>query len=490
MTVVRSRVEPTSITFPEGFRWGAATAAYQIEGATRAAGRGRSIWDTFAATPGRVHQGHTGDVACDHYRRYRDDIALLADLGMGTYRFSIAWPRIKPDGSGPTNRAGLDFYDRLVDELCARGVEPMVTLYHWDLPQALEDRGGWTARSTAEAFAEYAATVVDRLGDRVPTWTTLNEPYCSAFLGYGDTHHAPGRGDPQAAFRAVHHLLLGHGLAAQALRAGGANEVSITLNVTHVEAVDPDDPHDLAAARRVDGLSNRLFSDALLRGEYPDDMLPLFERFGALSAIHHGDLATIATPIDLVGLNYYNPSWVRARIGAPASPAFPGTEGVEFVDPGLSTTDMGWPVDASGLTKALLRFAADHPGMPVMITENGAAYSEQVVDGRVSDPDRIAFLDSHLQAAHDAISEGVDLRGYLVWSLLDNFEWAHGYDKRFGIVHVDYRTQQRIPKDSARWFSGVIRANGLPAATEDAAWPAMPGRRHAQPPPPGGHALR
>ncbi|MEU8007991.1 GH1 family beta-glucosidase [Catellatospora sp. NPDC049111] len=450
-----------AVRFPAGFRWGAATASYQIEGAAADDGRSPSIWDTFARTPGKVFEGHSGDVACEHYFRYREDVALMKQLGLGTYRFSVAWPRIKPDGSGPVNSRGLDFYDRLVDELLDKGIDPMVTLYHWDLPQVLEDRGGWTNRDTAHYLADLATATIARLGDRVRTWTTLNEPWCSAFLGYGSGVHAPGRQDPRATFEAVHHLMLGHGLAARALRAGGAREVSLTLNLTDVRPLTPADPHDQAAARLIDGLQNRLFLDPALRGRYPQDMLALFERFGAAGVIQAGDESLIAAPIDLLGVNYYQPALVRAQVGAHSGQAHPGSEGVEFVTQSAPVTAMDWPVDPTGLSDLLLRLAADYPGVPLMVTENGAAYTDVVEGDRVADDERIAYLDGHLRAAHAAIEGGADLRGYLAWSLLDNYEWGYGYGKRFGLVHVDYATQRRLPKDSAHWYAEVIGRNGL-----------------------------
>ncbi|MDI1465835.1 GH1 family beta-glucosidase [Catellatospora sp. KI3] len=450
-----------ALRFPQGFRWGAATAAYQIEGAVQEDGRTPSIWDTFARTPGKVFHGHTGDVACDHYHRYRDDVALMAGLGVGTYRFSLAWPRIKPDGSGPVNGRGLDFYDRLVDELLAKGISPMATLYHWDLPQVLEDRGGWTNRDTAYYFADLAAAAVARLGDRVATWTTLNEPWCSAFLGYAAGVHAPGREDPTAAFQAVHHLLLGHGLAVRALRDGGAREVSLTLNLARVRPDDPADPHDLAAVHLIEGLHNRLWLDPVLRGAYPADMLALFRRFGADHVIRPGDDAIIAAPIDFLGVNYYQPARVRAALGVDGGPANPGTEGAEYVAQDLPVTAMDWPVDPSSFYELLMWLSDGYPGTPMMITENGAAYDDVLVGDRVADTDRVGFLDGHLRAVHQALAEGADVRGYLAWSLLDNYEWGYGYGKRFGIVHVDYDTQRRTLKDSARWYAAVIGRNGL-----------------------------
>jgi beta-glucosidase len=463
-TVTSTSAQPalSGITFPDGFIWGAATASYQIEGAAQEDGRGPSIWDTFSRTPGKVHAGHTGDVACDHYHRYAEDVALMADLGLASYRYSIAWPRIQPDGRGPVNSRGLDFYDRLTDELLGQGIDPVVTLYHWDLPQVLEDLGGWPNRETAEAFAEYAQIVHRRLGDRVSTWTTLNEPWCSAYLGYGSGRHAPGRQDPAATFAAVHHLLLGHGLAAEALRAAGAETISITLNPSVVFPVDPDNTADREAVRILDGLSNRMFLDPLLKGQYPVDMLEHMARFTDLSYIRDGDLATINAPIDVLGINFYQPSYVAAKPGAPAAPDQPGSEGIATRAPQGPVTDMNWLIEPSGLSHVLKRIHQDYPGTPLLITENGAAYPEGPSDdGAVHDTKRIEYLDGHLRACHDALAAGVDLRGYFVWSLMDNFEWAEGYAKRFGIVHVDYHTQERVLKDSAKWYREVIRRNGI-----------------------------
>jgi beta-glucosidase len=458
----------STLRFPENFVWGAATAAYQIEGAARDDGRGPSIWDTFSRTPGKVFAGHTGDVACDHYHRYADDVALMAELGLKAYRFSVAWPRIQPDGTGPVEPRGLDFYDRLTDALLAKGIDPIVTLYHWDLPQPLQDRGGWTSRETAEHFAEYAAVVHGRLGDRVRTWTTLNEPWCSAYLGYGNGVHAPGVRDAGAAFAAVHHLLLGHGLAARALRAAGAETVGITLNPADVQPADPDSAADAAAVRLIDGLQNRIFLDPLTGEGYPADVLEHISRLVEPTFIGDDDEKLIAAPIDLLGVNYYSPTYVAGRPGAAGSDVFPGSEGaVEVLPPSGPLTEMGWAIEAAGLGRLLDRLSADYPALPLMVTENGGAFpdraTEQGPDGteRIADSDRIAYLDGHLRAAHAAISRGVDLRGYLVWSLLDNFEWAEGYRKRFGIVHVDYRTQRRTPKSSARWYQEVISRNGL-----------------------------
>ncbi|WP_235557924.1 GH1 family beta-glucosidase [Sphaerimonospora mesophila] len=446
--------------FPDDFVWGTATASYQIEGAVSAAGRGASIWDTFSHTPGKVADGHTGDVACDHYHRYAEDVRLMADLGLKAYRFSIAWPRIQPTGAGPVNAEGLGFYDRLVDELLGRGIAPYATLYHWDLPQALEDLGGWTERDTAFRFADYALAVHDRLGDRIRTWTTLNEPWVSAFLGYCSGVHAPGRRSPAAGFRAAHHLLLGHGLAASALRSAGAAELALTLNLGTILGEDEE------AVARVDALLNRQFLDPALRGRYPEEVLEIAAGHGGLDHIRDGDLAVINQPIDLLGVNYYCPTTVSRSPGEPANPDYPGTEDIRFVPPTGPVTSMGWPIEPASLETLLVRLSRDYPEVGLLITENGAAFEDGVTDdetgaGRVHDPERIAFLDGHLRAAHAAIAAGADLRGYLVWSLLDNFEWAYGYHKRFGIVYVDFSTQRRLPKDSALWYREVIQRNGL-----------------------------
>jgi beta-glucosidase len=432
------------IEFPEGFLWGAATASYQIEGAATADGRVPSIWDTFSHTPGKVTDGHTGDVACDHYHRYAEDVAIMADLGLKAYRFSVAWPRY--------GTPGFDFYDRLVDSLLAAGISPVATLYHWDLPQSLQDRGGWTNRDTAQRFAEYAAGVYERLGDRVATWTTLNEPWVSAFVGHASGRHAPGVTDPAAAFTAAHNLLLAHGLGVSALRAAGARSISLTLNLTPILG-DPE------PATLVDGLANRLFLDPVLRGAYPDDVLAHIERF---TKVDLGDLPVISQPIDVLGLNYYTVNQVRTDPAGAGHPEYPGTEGITWVPPEGPLTEMGWGINPEGREELLLRLSRDYPGTPLMITENGAAFPDRPgPDGQVDDADRVAFIDAHLCAAHRAIEGGADLRGYFLWSLLDNFEWAHGYHKRFGAVRVDYETQARTLKSSARWYRDVIAKGGL-----------------------------
>ena len=441
------------MSFPDGFQWGVATASYQIEGAVSEDGRAPSIWDTFAHTPGAVRDGDTGDVADDHYHRWAEDVELIAGLGVDLYRFSLAWPRLQPSGRGALNQAGVDFYARLVDALLERGVQPWVTLYHWDLPQALQDDGGWPERDTAERFAEYAALVHEQLCDRVGIWTTLNEPWCSAFLGHAQGRHAPGIQDDEAALRAAHHLLLGHGMAVRAMRERApANRFGLTLNLTPTDPAS-DDPADVDAARRIDALANRLFLDPVLLGRYPEDVPPL--------PVQDGDEAIIAQPLDLLGVNYYFRQLARGGVNGDGPSPWVGARDVEFVARGLPRTEMGWEIDAQGLYDVLGRVHRDYPAIPLYVTENGAAFPDVVAeDGRVADPDRVAYLDSHVRAARRAIADGVDLRGYFVWTLLDNFEWGHGYSKRFGLVHVDFETLQRTPKDSARWFAEVTRRNG------------------------------
>ncbi|WP_119730733.1 GH1 family beta-glucosidase [Thermomonospora amylolytica] len=454
--------------FPAGFLWGAATAAYQIEGAAGEDGREPSIWDTYSHTPGRVLNGDTGDVAADHYHRWADDVRIMAELGLMAYRFSIAWPRIMPGGR--FNPKGADFYSRLVDALLERGIAPVATLYHWDLPQHLEDAGGWPVRDTALRFAEYAEAIGRVLGDRVHTWTTLNEPWCSAFLGYGSGVHAPGRTDAAAAIAAAHHLNLGHGLAVEALHsvAGPQARYSVTLNLHHVRG---ESASEADAVRRVDGIANRIFLDPMLTGRYPDDLREDTAAITDWGFVRDGDEKTIAVPLDVLGVNYYAPTLVRRwdgsapkqtadGHGASAHTAFPGCEDVEFLAQPGPYTAMGWPIDATGLTELLLRLHRDHPGTPLMITENGAAFDDRVdADGRVRDERRVAYLRDHIGAAKAALDAGVDLRGYFVWSLMDNFEWAYGYSRRFGIVHIDYESQQRTWKDSAHWYRRVIAAN-------------------------------
>jgi beta-glucosidase len=465
----------TALPFPSGFLWGTATASYQIEGGVHEGGRGESIWDRFAHTPGRVLNGDTGDVACDHYHRYRDDVALMRDLGVNAYRFSLAWPRLQPDGAGRLAAGGLAFYDRLIDELLAAGIRPWVTLYHWDLPQAIEDRGGWPERDTAARFAEFAVAVHERLADRVEDWTTLNEPWCSAFLGYASGHHAPGRTEPAAAVRAAHHLLLAHGDAVAAMRAARPEQhFGITLNLYPVDAAS-DRPEDHDAARRVDGVCNRLFLDPVLRGSYPADVLADLEPIAGNGFIAGGDDGIIGVPLDFLGVNYYSRHVVRSartdepgvtKDGARHEPAWVGATDVEKIDTGRPKTAMGWEIDATGLQEIVTRLARDYSAPPLYITENGAAFPDEVMtDGHIRDVGRVRYLDAHVRAAKRAIDDGIDLRGYFVWSLMDNFEWAWGYDRRFGLIHVDFVTQVRTIKDSGRWFAGVATANAIPGAS-------------------------
>lgn len=448
--------------FPPGFLWGAATAAYQIEGAAAEGGRGASIWDTFSHTPGAVANGDTGDVATDHYHRYRQDVDLIAALGLSAYRFSVSWPRVQPRGQGPANPQGLAFYDRLVDALLERGVSPALTLYHWDLPQELQDAGGWPARDTAYRFAEYAQLVHDHLGDRVGLWTTLNEPWCSAFLGYASGEHAPGIKDAGASLAAAHHLLLGHGLATSAMQsqARGAEKFAITVNLSQVIPASAD-PADRAAGQLFDGLANRIFLDPVLRGAYPQDVVTATQHIADWSFVQPGDEQLISAPIDLLGVNYYQPLRVAADPSGHGPAEYPGTVGMKALAPHAPRTDMGWEINPQGFTDLLVRLQADY-GVPIIITENGAAFDDVLgPDGRVADPGRTEFLAGHLRAVHDAIGAGVDVRGYFAWSLLDNFEWAHGYRRRFGLVYVDYQTQARVPKDSAHWYAQVARDNAV-----------------------------
>ncbi|MGW0962642.1 GH1 family beta-glucosidase [Streptomyces gelaticus] len=435
---------------PADFIWGASTASYQIEGATEEDGRGPSVWDTFTARPGTVRDGHTGDVACDHYHRYEEDLALMAEAGLTGYRFSIAWPRIQPTGEGEVNPQGLDFYDRLVDGLLARGVEPVPTLFHWDLPQGLEDGGGWLNRDTAHRFAEYAAIMADKLGDRVQKWITLNEPFIHMVWGYGLGIHAPGRTLFLDCLPVAHHQLLGHGLALRELRARGL-QVMIANNCTPVWAAS-DAPADRAAAQAYDNLHNRLFNDPILTGAYPD--LSAFGADATLGgSVQDGDLELISAPLDALGINYYNPT----RIQAPASEGLPFEEApIE----GYRRTAFDWPVVPDGLRELLVGLKERYPALPpVYITENGCSVEDVITaDGTVPDLDRIDYLDTHLQAVDAAVAQGVDVRGYFTWTLMDNFEWAEGFHQRFGLVYVDHDTQVRTPKASFAWYRDLIRA--------------------------------
>jgi beta-glucosidase len=452
------------VSFPSDFTWGVATSAHQIEGGMDLDGGGRSIWDTFAETPGKVRGGDRGVDGVDHRRRMAADVALMADLGIRSYRFSVAWPRVQPGGKGPANQAGLDFYRALIDELHSHGMEALVTLYHWDLPQELEDAGGWPVRPTAQRFAEYAALVGEALGEGVAGWRTVNEPWCAAILGYSAGVHAPGRTEPAAAVAAAHHLLLGHGLAVDALRSvvPTGTPVGITLNPYPVIAAgDRDEDRD--AARRVDGIANRIWLDPLLRGTYPDDVVADLAPLGLEAHIQPGDLEQISRPIDALGLNYYRRHHARSTPGESAvAGQWPGSPDVELVEPPGPHTDGGWAVEPDGLVEALHMVAAYDPP-PLYVEECGAAFHDRVEeDGSVDDQGRLAFLRDHIAAAGRAIDEGIDLRGWFVWTLLDNFEWAEGYAHRFGIVHVDFETFDRTPKASALWYAHVARTGRLP----------------------------
>jgi beta-glucosidase len=432
--------------FPAEFVWGAATAAYQIEGATEADGRGESIWDRFCHTPGNIANGDTGDRACEHYYRWREDIDVMSSLGLQGYRFSISWPRIQPDGRGPANPKGLDFYRRLAEGLLERGIVPLATLYHWDLPQALQDGGGWASREVADRFEVYAELVFEGLGDLVQDWVTHNEPWVTSFLGYGYGTKAPGIQDWRATLASAHHVLLSHGKAVAAFRDGRrTGRIGITLDLTQVYG-------EAEAALRLDGNRNRWFLDPVLRGGYPADMVDLYEeRLGSLDFVQPGDLEEIAAPIDFLGVNFYQPAVVRLA-------ANDGLVGVQELPPDGPTTAMGWRVDSQALTELLLRIKQDYGDIPLLITENGASFDDPPVDGDsvVEDPQRVEYLRDHIAAVGRAIDAGVDVRGYYVWSLLDNFEWEHGYGSRFGIVGVDFDSQRRVPKRSALWYRDLI----------------------------------
>jgi len=446
--------------FPDDFIWGVATSAYQIEGAVAAGGRGASIWDTFCRVPGAVVEGESGERACDHYHRWRDDVALMAELGVLAYRFSIAWPRIQPTGTEAVpNAAGLDFYDQLVDGLSAVGITPWVTLYHWDLPQHLEDRGGWRSRDTAEAFAVYAGHVADRLGDRVKHWITINEPWCVAVLGHELGEHAPGLEDPAAMLQAAHHTLLAHGLAVPRIRERVPDaRIGITLNLCPAWPAS-DSAVDREATRKFDGWFNRWYLDPVNGRGYPEDRIAdlrtdgLWPEEGAPSWLEEGDTERIAVSCDFLGLNYYSRAVVRDGEAEENDP--PHTFASD------ETTDMDWEVSPDALRNLLLHLAHVCP-LPIVITENGGAWPDGPgEDGRIRDEARRDYLERHLSACHRAMGQGARVLGYFAWSLMDNFEWAHGYAKRFGLVWVDYESQARIPKDSARWYQAVIRDNGL-----------------------------
>lgn len=440
--------------FPQGFIWGTATSSYQIEGAWNEGGKGESIWDRFSHTPGRIDNGDTGDIACDHYHRWREDIELMSWLGLDAYRFSISWPRVLPEGRGRINLAGVDFYSRLVDGLLEAGIEPFLTLYHWDLPQALQAWGGWPARDTAKAFVEYADHVSRRLGDRVKYWMTLNEPYVSAVLGYLKGRHAPGHADLGESLSAAHHLLLAHGWAVPVIRSNSSGtNVGIVLNMSPQVPASPSEA-DQEAARMEDGKLNRWYLDPLVGRGYPPDVIEHYEQ--PMDFCHTDDLKAMMEPLDFWGLNYYSRQVVRSEV----VPEHRNEPREVFVDSEL--TEMGWEVYPNGLYQLLQRLHTEYQLPAIYLTENGAAYPDQVgSDGEIVDSQRIAYMRAHLEAAHQAIAAGVPLRGYFYWSLLDNFEWSYGFSKRFGLIYVDYQDLQRIPKASAYWYRRVTEANAL-----------------------------
>ena len=462
--------------FDPSFVFGAATAAFQIEGAHHEDGRTDSIWDTFCRVPGAVINGDDGSVACDHYHRYAEDVALMAELGLQSYRFSTSWCRVRPDG-GPANPSGLDFYSRLVDELLSRDIMPWLTLYHWDLPQALEEKGGWRNRDTAHRFVDYAMDVYAALGDRVPVWTTLNEPWCAAFVSHIAGAHAPGLQDPSAGLAAMHHLLLGHGMAVKQLRAAKPElKLGLTLNLTVAVPADPANEGDRDAARRIDGQFNRVYLDPVFRGEYPADVLADVAGLGLEDVIQQGDLETISAPIDVLGVNYYQgqalsyeppavPLHTEAPTDRPTRSPFPAADGVYNHPQGLPTTGMGWEIQPHGLHELLVRVDREYTGpagVGLWVTENGAAFDDTVrQDGSVPDEGREEFVVAHLDAVLDAVQDGVPVLGYFYWSMMDNFEWAWGYEKRFGIVRVDYQTQERTVKGSGRRYAQVIADRAL-----------------------------
>lgn len=438
----------TDRTFPTAFVWGTATSAYQIEGAWDEDGKGESIWDRFAHAPQRIKDGTTGDVACDHYHRMEGDVDLMGELGIGAYRFSISWPRVLPEGSGALNPQGIGFYDRLVDRLLAAGIEPFVTLYHWDLPQALQDAGGWPARATAEAFLEYTDMVTGRLGDRVHNWITINEPWVVADHGYLTGVHAPGHQDRNEYFRTAHHLLLAHGRSVSVIRNNCPSaQVGISLNLP-LQTPLSDLSADRRAARLADGRVNRWFLDPLAGRGYPVDIIEADEI--DVNWIGPTDMEAIASEVDFLGVNYYSRNVVGASVSGPA------TAGNDY-------TDMGWEVYPNGLTKMLVRLHREYPFAAYVVTENGAAFVDKVDhDGRVVDDDRIRYLDAYLEAIRLAIESGVPVTGNFVWSLLDNFEWGEGHAKRFGLIYVDFTDQTRIIKQSGWWYRKVTSMNGLP----------------------------
>ena len=455
--------------FPADFIWGTATASYQIEGAFNEDGRGTSIWDTFSKTPGKVVNGDTGDVACDHYHRFKEDIALMKQLGVSAYRFSIAWPRLFPNGDETKEPRGFDFYNKLIDELIAAGIEPMVTLYHWDLPQALEDKGGWANRSIVDAFEKYATACAEAFGDRINTWITLNEPWCVSWLGYSNGVHAPGKKDFKLAIAASHHTALAHSAALKAIKKVKPNAtVGLTVNMNNIHNESPNDQEVVDFVELNDGNLNRWWIDAFTKGSYPEKLL---KTYGALAEgiIKENDSELLKVQTDFLGINYYCDGFARSA-GPDAKPTIDGgfmpfpqkVDGSAPVELAKDLTAMGWVVTPKGIGELVKRVHRDWPEIPyIVITENGSSYDDKLVDGQVNDYKRTEYLKSHLSSLQGAIAEGVPVKGYFAWSLLDNFEWAEGYAKRFGIVYVDYETQERTPKLSALTYRDIIKANSV-----------------------------
>ena len=432
------------------FIWGVSTSSYQIEGAANEGGRGPSIWDTFSRIPGAVANADNGDIACDHYHRYNEDLDLMKWLGVGAYHFSIAWPRVIPTGSGPLNKVGMDFYDRLIDGALERGITPWPTLYHWDLPQALQDKGGWNNRECAHWFAEYSYLMAEAFSDRVKNWVTINEPFCSAWLGHLYGVMAPGIKDLQTGINASHHLLLGHGLAVRAIREAASDvKVGITLNFTPAITIG-DSEEDQRAVQLADGFDNRWFGDPVFKASYPQDLVSAFNKE---VPIHAGDMQIISTPVDFLGLNYYFRQTVAYDPSAQPLPY------KQVTAPNVERTGMGWEVHAQTFTELLTRINKDYAPKEIFITENGSAWDDEVVNGKVDDPNRVRYLERHIDAMFDAKKQGVPISGYFAWSLMDNYEWAYGYAKRFGLIYVDYPTQQRIPKTSAYYYRERIKNN-------------------------------
>ncbi len=443
------------LNFPEDFLWGAATASYQIEGAYREDGKGENIWDRFSHIPGKIYEGDTGDVACDHYHRYEEDIEIMKKIGLKTYRFSISWARIFPDGSGKPNPKGMEFYKKLVGKLKENGIIPAVTLYHWDLPQKLQDIGGWANRDTVYSFVEYAKYVFDNLGSQVPIWITHNEPFVAAIVGNWIGRHAPGITDFQTALRVAHHLLLSHGLAVKAYRESGhKGEIGITLNMNPVYPASENDK-DKAAVIRFNEYLNKWYADPVLKGAYPADLLEWFGDRGLAPEILDGDMSAINQPIDFLGINNYYSSFIRHD--EHNWPVY-----ASEIATGRDRTKMDWEINPEGLHDLLVYLDKEYSGIKIIITENGAAFNDIVnFDGKVEDDNRLNYLYKHLEQVHRAIGSGANVKGYYAWSLLDNFEWGHGYSKRFGLVYVDFKTQKRILKKSAHWYGDVIRNNGF-----------------------------